>query len=1020
MICGGIGVVCLILHLILLSSSLHSASLTDLVREGAEKLETRLPSLRLTAEDLAIPSRWPVEHAIPAVERLLENPDEAPLRLSEWIEEIEKAEAPSQVFSVARNILGESAKDFPPSKNHGPVERILEAMEKAHPFLKYSYSRLSPQERQEILSVHDYPAALDPGESPRNPTFRKKAFKNLFKFKNEKLLEAAERVLSAVDHEAANLNDLKPTRFKTKLGDVIVSGKGDDVYGKETLENACLLIDLGGNNRYDGPPAGAGEGQIKVVIDFGENVTVASDESSPSAGAGVFGIGLFYLPNPSGSKIVKTASYSQGFGLCGVGGFFANGKGIFKADRYAQGAGGFGAGIFTNSAGKGSEYSADLYAQGVGFTRGVGIFRHRGSSSTFKAGLVEPDPREALGSTSLCQGVGYGPRAYAAGGVGLCVLTGNRLAIESSYFAQGAGYWHAAGAFKLEGSSCTIQSRRYSQGSGVHSALGAFFLEGDGNRMDNWGVGPAFGWDRSIGWAFLFGNRNSARTEWGSASAAMNGSRSFLFSKGSENIFELSGIGGGGTAREIADYAVSWIEGSGNRLKSPYFKQELVENRDIHTSPWGLVHLEGVILSSETALPKPQWNRLEDGKSHKNRVVNFVREIERAQSLPAENKVETLLAAASAFSTDKINPRAALAQLIALPDEEIPLLVRFLDPADFDGFIQIRSALSEIGPAAAPAILREIKSAKGERRAWLLAQLPYLGADDALPELFRCLKNADLKIQAAGFSGIGRMLSRDRGYEPGRMTILENLKVYLSSQNPAPELEQELSRGLSTRSYFESAAIFSMVYRPDAAERFLFQFAPPELSGTYEEAEVKKVLKILRERKDKILENLNREIERSRACENAAGEIFAAALKSEPAKNKVLAAVIINAMGNLGRPEDAGRVAPFLHDSSATVKETASSALGRIGEASFPYLEKVLKTGAPAEKAQAVCSVSRAWNPSLFRILEIGLADSDPLVRNTSVGMVSALRFPFDEKREKIKETLKREGGLEIRYLYGK
>ena len=625
-----------------------------------------------------------------------------------------------------------------------------------------------------------------------------------------------------------------------------------------------------------------------------------------------------------------------------------------------------------------------------------------------------------LGSRSLCQGVGFGPRAFAAGGAGFCVLRGDGLTVESSYFAQGAGYWHAAGVFKLRGNDSDLQARRYSQGSGVHSAAGAFFLEGNGNRVNNWGVGPAFGWDRSIGWAYIFGDRNTSRTEWGSASAAMNGSRSFLFAQGAGNVFELPGMGGGGIPREIPDYALSWIEGSENLLRSPYFKRERVDDQNIHTSPWGMVHLEGVVLSSETALAKPQWSRMRDSKLAPGADVNFIFEIEKSKTLSAAKKVETLLSAASAFSTDKINPRLALGYLIALQDFEVPLLVGLLDPADFDGFIQIRAALSEIGSSASPAILKELKKSKGERRAWFLAQLPYLGASDALPELFRCLKDKDAKIRAAGFSGIGKILSRDKGYEPGRMTALESLKVYLSSASPAPDFENELARGMSTKTYFESAAIFSLVSRPDVAERFLFQFAPQELSGSYEQDEVKKVLKVLWDKKGKILGNLDRELDESRAFESEAGETLAAALAAESGGNKGMTAVILGAMGNLGRPQDAGSIAPHIYDSSASVKEAASAALGRIGETSFPYLEKVLRSGAPEYRAQAVCAVARTWDPSVFRVLEIGLSDADPLVRGTAVGMVSALRFPYDDVREKLKDILKREGGLSARYLYGK
>ena len=93
----------------------------------------------------------------------------------------------------------------------------------------------------------------------------------------------------------------------------------------------------------------------------------------------------------------------------------------------------------------------------------------------------------------MCQGVAFGNRAYAGGGVGIALINGNNNLIKGSYFSQGSGYFHALGIFRVRGNGNVMQARRYDLGSGVHYAFGHFQLFGDHNRVLNWGVGPATG-----------------------------------------------------------------------------------------------------------------------------------------------------------------------------------------------------------------------------------------------------------------------------------------------------------------------------------------------------------------------------------------------------------------------------------------------------------------------------------------------------------------------------------------------
>ena len=176
-----------------------------------------------------------------------------------------------------------------------------------------------------------------------------------------------------------------------------------------------------------------------------------------------------------------------------------------------------------------STYVATRSGQGFALTRGVGLFLHRGDHVDIKGGLVEPDPREPSGSVSLCQGVGFGPRAYAGGGVGLAVVVGSNATVQGSYFSQGTGYWHGLGGFRLRGNDSVLQARRYDMGSGVHSAFGHFDVLGNSNRILNWGVGPSYGWDHGGGSSIIAGDGDEIQVDWGAGTGSI-GSVSFSFS----------------------------------------------------------------------------------------------------------------------------------------------------------------------------------------------------------------------------------------------------------------------------------------------------------------------------------------------------------------------------------------------------------------------------------------------------------------------------------------------------------
>ena len=137
------------------------------------------------------------------------------------------------------------------------------------------------------------------------------------------------------------------------------------------------------------------------MIDFSSNVVVESAlDGKPNTASGVFGIGIMVLPNAAGVKKFTTECFAQGCGIAGIGALFLNGEAHLTGEHYVQGCGAFGVGILKNSRGHKSTTTAARQGQGLGMTQGVGIFSHAGDNADIKGGLVDPDPREPLGSVA--------------------------------------------------------------------------------------------------------------------------------------------------------------------------------------------------------------------------------------------------------------------------------------------------------------------------------------------------------------------------------------------------------------------------------------------------------------------------------------------------------------------------------------------------------------------------------------------------------------------------------------------
>jgi len=783
-----------------------------------DSIQPSLPLLRLAPSDFQLPSGVNLPLTVPSVEQLFAAPLKTPVQSSKWSEEVARSSDTASLLALAAEILGRSnlnvdqdtvtvqglpstPQQLPPEVRTGLI-KLYVALAKAAPFLKTAVDSVPVFDRHQFLTLYDlFLDSSTPAVQEISARRMKQKYEAMESFNQNSLMKSGAIVLTATDELLSILSKKDwsqagprlshPLPWKTPLGLFLIGGTEDDVYSVEDLKNVVAVIDLGGRNKYLGPVAAAGENEIRLLIDLGSEVDISSQTSAPTAGSGIFGIGEAFFPNSEGVKTITSGSWSEGCGLAGIGVLSAHGEVHLTGDRYVQGAGTFGVGLLQVLDGHDSRYWANRSGQGAGLIRGVGLFFHRGDRTDIKGGLVEPDPREPLGSVSICQGVGFGPRAYGGGGVGLAVLRGDNLSVRGSYFSQGCGYWHGLGIFQMEGSSSTLQARRYDQGSGVHSAFGYFEVAGNDNHIFNWGVGPAYGWDRSVGSAVVVGNDNEIRTDWGATTASI-GSLSFSLLKGAHFTLQLPQLGTGGFFRNEFSYSVHALQLQNSALKFNVPEPDL--SLRLMPGVWGTAELQGTELAPNLKLSQVDWPPLPREEFLKENLADLKSLLVKAAEKSPIDRLSEMVDVAAAFSLDKETPRQALTELLSLPASEVPLLVDVLEPSAVDQLIQLRILFAAYGDQVVDAVLKASAATPDLRRKLtLLSMVPLFRPSLVLPPVISSLATEPSQAtRLTGVGVIGSLFNRDDGEEPGTRAVLSALSAYIKGgPNKPPEREMK-------------------------------------------------------------------------------------------------------------------------------------------------------------------------------------------------------------------------------------
>jgi len=978
---------------------------------SGQNFDEALSRVRARGEDLAIRTdRWDTRFKLPAVEALLADPLQAPGVLEGWSNSLGSARSLSSMAGFAARLLkadevagkpagpsvAPAAMVLPSTAAAQAIDGILAAMAAAQTLVDRSVASLHPEER--ALAVRIVSAMLRSESAQRQED---EALQAAARFDQGSMMDAAALVAGAAEAawpvlqaHASEMRGFPRTRFKSPAGDVLVSGPGDDLYSAEDLDGVALLVDLGGVSRYLAPPAAAAAGQQRVVIDLSADVRVETSSASASAGSGIFGVGLLYLPNSRGRKSLSAGDFSLGAGLFGVGGLFLRGQDSrLEGGRFTSGAGAFGLGLLY-SEGDSAVLSADLAGQGYAFTRGVGLFALHGSGAHLDCGLRYPDGREAAAMISLCQGTGYGPRAFAAGGVGLASVQGDGSQLRSSYFAQGSGYWHGLGGLFLAGSGNRLQARRYCQGAGVHTAVGALVWKGDHNQLRDWGVGPGFGWDYGVGLLLGEGDGNSLGSDWASGRGDTDG-HGLLAIRGRGNRLALGDLGTGAFTRGAAGYGLAVVDGEDNRYKPA------------DPSPWGFVQGAGLDADAGLAPVPADWPPVERQAAQDRDRARLSLRFAQAQDLPLDRRLGAWLSILSEGSLDPSVPLQTAVAVLALAPGEGAALARWLDPQRFDEFIWLRVFLPAFGQAAISALARELAASSGLRKALLLGSLAGGRAADAVAAAEAASADRDWRVRRAGVAALGGLFDREEGAEPGRLRLLEVGESICRSAaaGPAGPRPEDFLPRLGTRHLWDFFSVLALDAGTPAADRIrIFVKAGNPFDSLGPEAS-QEFVRALRQRATAYGPAIRKELEDSARLEARGRQAALSALR-DPEPEVVQAGLI--ALGQMGREPDAGRVADFLRSDRALLREAAAAALGKMGSAAAGEIRRCLRAPEPRVRALAALAAAQSGSAEVLPLVREAFQDREADVRRTAVAGLFAVQGPWRPRRKDFLPQLRR------------
>jgi len=247
----------------------------------------------------------------------------------------------------------------------------------------------------------------------------------------------------------------------------VVGGSGPNTYDMTRIQE---VFDTGGDDRYTASDLVLGD---RLIIDLaGDDVYTGTSRQGPAAGL----LGDWIIDDRGGDDRYGQVggSFSTGAGAFGVGMIIDRaGNDVYMGTHWSIGAAVYGAGIILDLGAGDDRYLGDFLTDAVGGPRGLGLVLDEAGDDTHMADGPTPSVYDTPNvHASFSQGMGFGYRKYAAGGIGiLCDLAGDDR-YQAGEFSQGGGYYHALGVLRDVAGDDVYDGNRYAQGFGVHQAFG--------------------------------------------------------------------------------------------------------------------------------------------------------------------------------------------------------------------------------------------------------------------------------------------------------------------------------------------------------------------------------------------------------------------------------------------------------------------------------------------------------------------------------------------------------------------
>ncbi|MDO5308341.1 MAG: hypothetical protein Q4G03_02445 [Planctomycetia bacterium] len=360
----------------------------------------------------------------------------------------------------------------------------------------------------------------------------------LEKMNKSELYDAGETILSLLDPQTLDAlgkvdfeslkkvtlsNDQQVGIINTEAGDILIGGRGRNVWDLDKYPKACCIIDLGGDDVYN-EGACVLNRPLLVVIDLGDGNDEYVGKNVAIQGSAILGVSVWYDAGGNDTYMAKDVCQ----GSC-IGGFAAliNEKGDDKYLGFmrCQGTALCGFGMLLDRGGK-DDYRAAMIAQGVGSPGGFGAIVDRdGNDHYYVGGYYFDSYPEHPGYDGWGQGVGAGIRRVACGGIGTLIDGGGDDAYEFDYFGHGGGYWmgigvardfrgndtrYAATSTMYDGTARRERRwQRFGNGFGCHYACGYLFDDDGDDVYGGTIMGTGMGWDLGAGFLVDFQGNDS-------------------------------------------------------------------------------------------------------------------------------------------------------------------------------------------------------------------------------------------------------------------------------------------------------------------------------------------------------------------------------------------------------------------------------------------------------------------------------------------------------------------------------